>query len=258
MKSEEEIVIEKSIEIAKEFANHILESPLKQLGGILSDTIGFWRLKNQVNILVKAQKYVNDRGIEPTKVLPDIFVPIIEEGGSVEDPDLQDMFAKLLASHLDDKQDRLPLRSFAKTLALLSPSHSVVLRMAYALNTQFDRMSERAAASYDRIPLTPEMIEAKLDSPSDWLIPDHLCSIGIFEEKDPKGGRISIKSAVFEEVNKALTDGIMGMHQSTEKKTFELTGYGGFFCDACIGKSEEIYKLCEQLVSDDRFTHIDI
>jgi len=55
MLMEEEKAIEKALEAAKEWASILVEEPLGELGGILSDTIGYWRLKNQINILLKAK-----------------------------------------------------------------------------------------------------------------------------------------------------------------------------------------------------------
>jgi hypothetical protein len=78
-------------------------------------------------LLLKAKKFLEEKGIKPEKILPDIFVPLLNKGGNVEDETLQDMFASLLASHLDpSKQDKVH-PSFSKVLAQLSSLDATLL-----------------------------------------------------------------------------------------------------------------------------------
>src|SRR5687768_3106527 len=58
---------------AKEYADSVVKGPLSQIGGILTDTVGYWRLKNQVRLILKAKVWLEERGVEPTKLLPDIL-----------------------------------------------------------------------------------------------------------------------------------------------------------------------------------------
>jgi hypothetical protein len=110
-----------ALSAAKSYADAILLKPLGELGGILSDTIGYWRLKNQVRLMLRAKEWLEDLGVEPTRLRPDIFVPLLEHGGNTEDETLADMFASLLASHLDaDRQDFVH-PSFGYVLSQLSP-----------------------------------------------------------------------------------------------------------------------------------------
>ena len=119
----------KSLEAAKEYADEILKPPLQQLGGLLSDTVGLWRLKNRVRVLLKAKKYLEDKGVKPAKLLPDVFAPLIDEAGNTEDETLSDMFARLLASHLDPAQSSRVHPAFAKVLAQLTPLDAHALQL---------------------------------------------------------------------------------------------------------------------------------
>lgn len=94
----------KAVDVAKDYADSVVKGPLSELGGILSDTVGYWRLKNQVRLMLKAKKWLEEKAVSPTKLLPDIFVPLLEDGGSVENETLSDMFSSLLACHLDPNQ----------------------------------------------------------------------------------------------------------------------------------------------------------
>jgi len=99
MHSPEELkAIEKALDAAKDYADDVVKGALSEFGGILSDTVGYWRLKNRVRLMLKAKQWLQDRGIQPTQVMPDVFVPLLEDGGNVEDETLADMFASLLSS----------------------------------------------------------------------------------------------------------------------------------------------------------------
>lgn len=110
----------KSVHAAKEYADEIVKPPLAELGGILSDTVGYWRLRNKARLLLKAKKYIEARGIDPTKMLPDVFVPLIEEASNTDDETLSEMFARLLESHLDPEGQQAVHPTFAKILGQLS------------------------------------------------------------------------------------------------------------------------------------------
>jgi hypothetical protein len=114
---------------AKEYADLIIKPPLEQLGGILADAVGFWRLRNKVRLLLKTKQYLEEQQVEPTKLLPNVFVPLVEEAGNTDDETLSEMFARLLASHLETAQAGKVHPSFAKTLGQLSGLDAQILRM---------------------------------------------------------------------------------------------------------------------------------
>src|SRR4030095_7549702 len=108
MTPEEVQALGKALDTAKDYADEVLKGPLAEFGGILSDTIGYWRLKNRVRLLLKAKRWLEEKGVEPRRLLPEVFVPLLEDGGNVEDETLASMFASLLASHLDpDKEENM-------------------------------------------------------------------------------------------------------------------------------------------------------
>ena len=55
--------IKETITAAKEFAGKLVNPGLEEGGGIIQDTIKFWRFKNQVNILIKAKKFLEENGV---------------------------------------------------------------------------------------------------------------------------------------------------------------------------------------------------
>jgi Abortive infection alpha len=75
------------------------------LGLLLKDNISFWRFKNQVNTVLKARAFLEQKGIQPEAIkanlLPEMIVPLIEAARESSDETLSDMFAGLLASAIN-------------------------------------------------------------------------------------------------------------------------------------------------------------
>jgi hypothetical protein len=115
--------------VAKEYADLVVKPPLEQLGDILSDTVGYWRLKNRINLLLKTKKFLEAKGISPEKSMPSVFVPLLEEAGNTDDPDISEMFARLLATQLNPTTQKSVHPSFAKVLGELSPLDAHLLRL---------------------------------------------------------------------------------------------------------------------------------
>lgn len=128
MTPEETAALAESVNAAKSYADCIVKPPLEQIGGLLADTVGLWRLKNRVNVLLKAKQFCEARGVSPDKLLPSVFVPLLDEAGNADDPQLAEMFANLLASHLDTNTQPAVHPAFAKVLGQLSPLDAHVLR----------------------------------------------------------------------------------------------------------------------------------
>lgn len=116
------------LKTATDYTGVIVRPVLDELVGILTDTVGYWRLKNRVNVIIKAKEFCEKKNVDPGKVLPNIFVPLIEEAGNTDDPSLSEMFARLLASHLDPDAHHVH-PSFAKVLGQMSSMDARILQI---------------------------------------------------------------------------------------------------------------------------------
>lgn len=202
---------------AKDYADTVLKGPLAQLGGILSDTVGHWRLRNQVRLLLRAKQFMEERGVEPGKVLPDIFVPIVEDASAVGDEKLSDMFASLLASHLDAKSSNPVHPSFAKVLAQLSPLDARLVERCRGLVSDKEYRDLGLRGS----PVAVEMAAEWLGVPKDdaYMSCLNLRRLGLVRHvgaEVPAGHPVP---SVFED--------------DRDHQAFRLTEYGIAFCDAC-------------------------
>jgi len=188
-----------ALAIAKSYVDLIVKPSLEQLGGILSDTVGLWRTRNQVRVLLKAKQYCEERGIKPQALMPDVFVPLIEEASYKEDPGLSDMFARLLTSQLDPQTRDSSHPAFAKVLGQMSGLDARVLKV---LDEKFRENYEKRSTS---------MVD-------EWTL--RKLSEGPFNDITPEALHLSL-------VNLDRL-GVCFEHTSSKVKNASLTGYYGW------------------------------
>lgn len=165
--------MEKLAEAAKEYADLVLKAPLEQLGGILSDSVGYWRLKNRVSILLKTKQLLSDKGIHPGSINPDIFVPLLEDGGNIENEEIQQLFANLLATHLSSHSTAKVHPSFSKVLAQFAPGDAKLL-----LNVALSWQKYISSQDHSDLTITEKWVDA-LEIPSPQLSLQNLVRLGI-------------------------------------------------------------------------------
>jgi len=205
-------------QMAKGFAEAVLLKPLGELGGILSDTIGHWRIKNQIRLILKAKEWLEEKKIDPAKILPDVFVPILEEGSKVEDSRLGDMFASLLTSHLDAKtQDRVH-PSFPKVLAQLSPldARGMIEFRRWISDPEYREVGLRGSSM--TVGHLSELLE--ISKTSAYLVALNLNRLGIVQHLffNPREEKLSIGF----------------LRDVPENQEYRISEYGISFCDACL------------------------
>jgi hypothetical protein len=120
--------IKEAAEIAKEFISKLIYPATDEVGGILEDNVKYWRFKNKVNLVLKAKKFLEDKHIDPKKILPKNLIPILENGSLEEDPAIQDMWAKLLASYA---KGNVEIQSYPSILKELSSVEVKILERLY-------------------------------------------------------------------------------------------------------------------------------
>lgn len=96
--------VEKGLDIVKGFLDKIIGPPAEELGGILQDRVKLWRVKNQINILQKAEEHISKKGITTKKIAMKIFVPLLEDASLEEETTLQDKWVALLVNYVDLSQ----------------------------------------------------------------------------------------------------------------------------------------------------------
>jgi Abortive infection alpha len=99
--------IDKIIDAGKEFLQKIISPPLEEVGLLFADKVKFWRLQNQLKVLLKAEDFLKANNIKTKKVSLKLLTPLLEDCSMEEDENLQEKWASLLANTIreDSKID---------------------------------------------------------------------------------------------------------------------------------------------------------
>lgn len=97
----------------------LLGKPCAVAGELLSDQVYAWQCRNRFRIAAQAQKLLKADGTD-LRVLPTGFLmPLLEASGNAEEPEIQEMWATLLASAV--KAEQHACRLHVETLRRIEP-----------------------------------------------------------------------------------------------------------------------------------------
>lgn len=117
--------IEASKEEAEGFLNGIVPESIKELGGILTDTVKYWRFKNQVSIIKKAKNVLDENNLSKQNIPLKTLVPLLEGASLEEEESMQTRWANLLANAVSGAIEVTP--SYVEILKELSPVEALLL-----------------------------------------------------------------------------------------------------------------------------------
>ncbi len=116
----------------------------RELSATLGDRIRARRLRNQIKLLDKTRKFLQDVGHEPTEVKWNVLFPLLDAGSLEDDDDMAIRWAALLANAADPAADDVP-PSFPEILKQLAPAearildlYGRVLKERFPANTELD------------------------------------------------------------------------------------------------------------------------
>ena len=143
--------IEKGLDLAKEFLGKLISPTIEEVGLLIADNIKFLRFKNQINILLKAQKYVAEKKVPLQEIPIKILVPLLENASLEENEELQDKWAKMIVNLADSEKNfqnqifpyllgQISLEEFEgiKEL-LLKEAEFAIIREKYAIARKSDQ-----------------------------------------------------------------------------------------------------------------------
>lgn len=114
------------LEPVRGFLGKLMGPSIEELGGWGRDVIGFKRWKSQLRMLQKAEATVAAAGLAVHEVPFRVLAPILESGGDEDIPEMQDLWANLLASAAT-RPDAVPV-AYAQILRQLEPVEARALR----------------------------------------------------------------------------------------------------------------------------------
>ena len=172
--------IAQATEKAFQFLDAVLTSPVKEFTGILTDKVKFWRFKNQVDVILKAQEFLKSKGIKPRKIPVKDLSNLLEFASFEEDEKMQSRWASLLANAANPNNRYDICSIFSQILNQLSSQEVAILDYVFSKcfwKTDRDRpFLERA----DIIRLKFTEYQVTL------LIFDNLLRLRLIEEEPPQ------------------------------------------------------------------------
>jgi hypothetical protein len=96
--------VEKGIDLIKGFLEKLLGSTLEETGLLISDNVKLIRFKNQLKILTKAQKIVQESGINIKQISLKALVPLLDYSSLEDNETLQDKWTNLLVNYIDSNE----------------------------------------------------------------------------------------------------------------------------------------------------------
>lgn len=112
-----------------QFVARFVGGPLEQGGGIVEDKLKYMRWERQVRLMVRAEEFLKQQGLEaPTRPVPmKVAIPLFQAASLEEDDELQDRWARLLVNAADVESGVDVTRSLVRILEDFDPLDAQVL-----------------------------------------------------------------------------------------------------------------------------------
>ncbi|MEQ9095837.1 MAG: Abi-alpha family protein [Phycisphaerales bacterium] len=102
-------VMKPMAEAASDLARRLLGRPFEVAGEMLGDQIYCWQCVNRIKILDKLSAKVRESNTPVEALPPGFLVPALEAAGNTDHEGLQDLWANLLHSAIENSDDQSPM-----------------------------------------------------------------------------------------------------------------------------------------------------
>ncbi len=124
--------IETLTQILQEFIQKVITPPLEEVGLLFADHIKYWRLKNQVKIVEKAELFLKDNNIKTQKVSLKVLAPLLDAASFEEDESLQEKWAALLV-HTVEMGSKANTTLYSSILRQLTNEDAEIFEYVYTV-----------------------------------------------------------------------------------------------------------------------------
>jgi len=107
---------------ASAFLESVSKGVGEALGGVFADKLNFRRFRNLIPIVLEAKRLLAENGLTVHEIPLKVIHPLLEAASLEEDPDLQELWANLLANAADSRQQVTVTTQYASILRELKPS----------------------------------------------------------------------------------------------------------------------------------------
>jgi len=205
-----------AIEAAKEFLEKIAGPAAEEVGLLLQDKVRIYRFRNQLKMLAKAQKMLDDAGVSPTSVPLKTLLPLLEGAALEEEDDLSTKWAALLANAATPNSPLAIYPSFPHILSQLSPRDARVLDEIYDLALRLGLVPGQWAERGGKRESIMQVMGMSIEEFD--LVTDNLIRLGLCSGQGTRLSFIDNKDQVF---------------QLKDKGTISITQLGYEFVTAC-------------------------
>lgn len=118
------------------FLDGISRGVITELSQLLGQQVAYWRFKNAVTIAIRAQGFLESKGLRPHDLPAElrVIVPLIESASYEDEPELQKMWSSLLAASISPEFDSLMHPKYSEVLKQISPLEARLLHDMYVFN----------------------------------------------------------------------------------------------------------------------------
>jgi hypothetical protein len=120
-----------------------LRPPAQAAGELVRNQIQWWNFQNVTSKIKRAKELIDSEGLSESDLPPSVYLPWIKASADVDDPELSEMWARLLASAYASSDARQPI--FIETLKRLSAADARLL----------EKISVEHADAYHWLPRDP-------------------------------------------------------------------------------------------------------
>lgn len=181
---------------ARAFLSRICLPAAEEFGLLLQDQVTFWRSTRAIKLAAKAErKVIQQYGQVPVKVSPRIAHSILNEGSWIDDEEIHDMWAGLLASSCSEANADDSNIIFISLLKQLTSLQVRVIR--YAVEESKKYLSPGGWPVADLPLLSAEELGQVVGSNNFLRLDrelDYLVDLGLIKSKYMNGGGFSLES----------------------------------------------------------------
>ncbi len=156
-------VVEKGIDLAKDFLGKLISPSVEETGLLIKDQISSWRFKNQIKVLNKAKDYCEKHNISPKQVSFKLICPLLEYASLEEEEILQDKWS-ILISNLVDSEQNIENHVFPYILSQLSLNEYEALEKSFlSKKERVEKLNQEMETSKKEYPEKEKTILAKIE-----------------------------------------------------------------------------------------------
>jgi len=122
----------KTTEKILRFSSKVFKVPIEETVGLIGDRLKLFRWERQVAYVDKVNNILDARNISETRaVMPKFALPVLENASLEDDEELQQIWAKLMASAMDPNFSTKLRMSFIDIIKSLDPLDVKILKVFY-------------------------------------------------------------------------------------------------------------------------------